>query len=234
MFKILLTLLLMTVPVYAEWDVNIPLSGDNLTDFPVDNQENLDRLELVLREYPKGITISYTSASTITASTGGIVCSDSAGTTKKFRGNTSTTAITFSDIDTGSEGAGTYYVWASCDAVATTATFKISLSSTTPSGLTSYKRIGSFVNDGSLNITASSITNDSLPTMVPVQNSTVYLLYDTNLNGKTLSNGFLGRTTTGSTSVSNGATSYVPTGCYMIGQTRDGDGSAGQLQYACP
>lgn len=160
MIRILLVLLLITTPAFAEWDVNIPLAADNLTDFPVDNQENLDRLELVLREYPKGITLSYTSGSTITASTGGIVCADSAGTTKKFRGNTSTTAITFSDIDTGAEASGTtYYVYANCDATATTATFKISASSTTPSGLTSYKRIGSFYNDSSSNITL--IDNDA-------------------------------------------------------------------------
>ena len=164
MLKLLLTLFLVfqSLPAFAEWDVNIPLAADNLTDFPVDNQENLDRLELVLREYPKGINISYTSATTVTASTGGVVCSDVAGTTKKFRGNTSTTAITFSDIDTGSEAAGTYYVWASCDATATTAAFKVSASATTPSGLTSYKRVGSFINDGSLNIIASSIVNDSV------------------------------------------------------------------------
>jgi hypothetical protein len=166
MMKFILALMLMVAVfpgiIFGEWDKDIPLAGDVLTDFPVDNQENLDRLELVLREYPKGITISYTSASTITASTGGVVCADSTGVTKKFRGNTSTTAITFSDLDTGAEGNGTYYVYASCDAVATTATFKISASSTTPSGLTSYKRIGSFVNASS-DITPGSVTNDSEP-----------------------------------------------------------------------
>lgn len=162
MLRIILALLMLTGIANAEWDANIPLTGDNLTDFPTDNQENLDRLELVLREYPKGITISYSSASTLVASTGGVVCSDSGGTTKKFRGNTSTTNITFSDIDTGAEASSTtYYVYATCDAVATTASFKVSTSSSAPSGITSYKRIGSFINDSSSNITASSITNDS-------------------------------------------------------------------------
>lgn len=235
MLRILVFLLLMTGISRAEWDVNIPLAADNLTDFPVDNQENLDRLELVLRDYPKGITLSYTSASTITASTGGVVCADSTGATKRFRGNTSTTAVTFSDIDTGAEASSTtYYVYANCDATATTATFKISASSTTPTGLTYYKRIGSFINDGSSNITASSITSDSLPNVVTSQNSVVYLNNNTDLKTNTISNGFIGRTTTGSVSVSNGTTNYVPTGCYMIGQTRDSDGSAGSLQYACP
>ena len=161
MLKILIMLMLLASPALAEWDANIPLAADNLTDFPVDNQENLDRLELVLREYAKGITLSYSSGGTIVASTGGVVCSDAAGTTKKFRGNTSTTNITFADIDTGAEaGSTTYYVYANCDAVATTATFKISLSSTTPTGLTSYKRIGSFYNDSSSNIT--TIDNDAV------------------------------------------------------------------------
>lgn len=165
MLKFLIAIFLLICPnlVFAEWDVNIPLAADNLTDFPVDNQENLDRLELVLKEYPKGITLSYSSGSTIVASTGGIVCSDATGVTKKFRGNTSTTNITFSDIDTGAEASSTtYYVYANCDAVATTATFKISLSSTTPTGLTSYKRIGSFYNDSSSNIT--NIDNDDITT----------------------------------------------------------------------
>jgi hypothetical protein len=235
MFRILLTLILISTSAFAEWDSNIPLSVDDLQDFPVDNQENLDRLELVLREYPKGISLSYSSASTIVASTGGVVCADSAGTTKKFRGNTSTTNITFSDLDTGSESAGTYYVYANCDATATTATFKISSSSTSPSGVTYYKRIGSFVNDGSNNITASSITNDIFPNLISKQNSTVYLNNNTNLGGYTISNGYLGKTTTGSTAeFTFGSTITVPTGCYVIGGYKQSDGNFTIWNYACP
>lgn len=166
MKKLLLILMLLVLPcqqIFGEWDVNIPLATDVLTDYPVDTQANLDALELVLREYPKGLTLSYSSATTIVVSTGGVVCADSGGTTKKFRGNTSTTNVTFSDLDTGAEASGTtYYIFANCDAVATTATFKISASSSSPSGVTYYKKLGSFYNDSSSNIQASSITNDSV------------------------------------------------------------------------
>lgn len=163
MFKILLALMFLTNVAYAEWDVNIPLAGDNLTDFPTDNQSNLDALEILLREYPKGMSLSYSSASTLVVSSGGVVCADSGGTTKKLRGNTSSTNVTFSDIDTGAEAANTtYYVYANCDASATTATFKISASSSAPSGVTSYKRLGSFLNDSSSNISATSIVNDAV------------------------------------------------------------------------
>lgn len=164
MFRIILSLILILCPIlsFAEWDVNIPLSADNLTDFPTDNQANLDALELVLRDYPKGLTLSYSSASTIVVSTGGVVCSNSDGSVKRLRGNTSTTNVTFSDIDSGSEASSTtYYVYANCDATATTATFKISTSSSAPTGVTSYKRIGSFYNDSSSDITQDSIINDS-------------------------------------------------------------------------
>lgn len=162
MLRVLFALLLMTGVGRAEWDKDIPLSSDNLTDFPTDNQANLDALEDLFNLYPKGITLSYSSASTIVASTGGVVCSNSGATIRRLRGNTSTTNVTFSDLDTGAESSGTYYIYATCDAVATTAAFKISSSSSAPSGITYYKRIGSFVNDGSNNITASSITNDAV------------------------------------------------------------------------
>lgn len=162
MLRILLFLILISGTANAEWDKDIPLTSDNLTDFPTDNQANLDALEDLLSLYPKGITLSYSSASTIVASTGGVVCSNVGGTVRRLRGNTSTTNITFSDLDTGSESSGTYYIYATCDASATTSAFKISTSSSAPSGITYYKRIGSFINDGSNNITASSITNDSV------------------------------------------------------------------------
>jgi hypothetical protein len=54
----------------------------------------------------------------------------------------------------------TYYLYAiAASTSSTAATFKISTSSTAPSGITYYKKLGSFVNDGSSNIT--SIRNDN-------------------------------------------------------------------------
>jgi len=138
---------------FAEWDKDIPLSSDNLTDFPVDNQSNLDAIDLVLSNYRKGMAITYSSASTVVVSAGQVVCSNSGGTVRKFRSNPSNTNVTFSDLDTGSEAAATtYYVFANCDAVADTATFKLSLSSSAPSGVTSYKLLGSIYNNSSSDI----------------------------------------------------------------------------------
>lgn len=188
MIKILMSLLmtsfLMSPLAHAEWDVNIPLVGDNLTDFPIDNQANLDALELLLLEYPKGMTLSYSSGATIVVSTGGIVCADSGGTTKRLRANTSTTNVTFADLDTGVEASNTtYYVYATCDAVATTAAFKISASSSSPSGITYYKRIGSFLNDSSSNITL--IDNDRLTNDLGARTSkTIGVIYQATTSGE--------------------------------------------------
>jgi hypothetical protein len=91
-------------------------------------------------------------------SAGEIVCSNSGATVRKFRQNTSSTNVTFSDIDTGAEASGTtYYIYAVCDADATTATFKISASSSAPSGVTYYKILGSFYNDASSDIDRNKI-----------------------------------------------------------------------------
>ena len=236
--KIFLILLLffMSVPSYCEWDKDIPLTSDNLTDYPTDNQSNLDALELLLTAYPKGMTLSYSSASTIVVSAGGVVCSNSGGTVRKLRGNTSTINVTFSDLDTSSEASSTtYYIYANCDAVATTATFKISINATSPTGVTSYKRLGSFYNNSSSNIDSHTIVNDELPNVVIVSDSVVNLNNNTNLRGNTISNGSLGRTTTGSSaSFNSGTTIDIPSGCYVTGGYKQTDGNFIRWDYACP
>lgn len=91
---------------------------------------------------------------------GSITCSNSDGSIRKMRRNTAGTTTSFSDLDTGAEGSSTtYYVYLNCDASTTTATIKISASSTSPSGITYYKRLGYFLNDSSSNIT--DIHNDN-------------------------------------------------------------------------
>jgi hypothetical protein len=108
------------------------------------------------------MTLSYSSATTIAVSAGEVVCSNSDASVRKMRQNTSATNVTFSDIDTGAEASSTtYYLYANCDADATTATFKVSASSTAPTGVTYYKRLGSFYNDSSSNITVGGVSNDS-------------------------------------------------------------------------
>ena len=159
LIAILFLMLVLPGTVFCEWDKAIPITTDDWVDFPADQNSNNLALDGLLSQYPKGITLSFSSATTIVASTGGVVCSNSAGTIRKFRNNTAETNITFANLDIGTEDDDTYYVYASCDAVATTAVFKISLSSTEPDGVTSYKRIGSFIN---LSDDITEVTNDSV------------------------------------------------------------------------
>lgn len=163
MKRTLLALILIFVacPAWsAEWDKSLPAGTTLINDIDTTVQDNNTALDRLLANYRQGQVLTYASASTLTVTAGEITCSNSGGTVRKMRKNPSSTTVTWADIDTGSEASSTtYYVYASCDAVADTATYKISLSATTPTGLTSYKRIGSFYNDGSSDITL--ITNDN-------------------------------------------------------------------------
>ncbi len=104
--------------------------------------------------------ITYVAAAQVNVGSGSIVCSNAAGTVRKLRTNTSTVNCTWSDLDSGVEQSSTtYYLWAVGDTDATTFTIKISTSSTAPTGVTYYKRLGSFYNDASSNIT--QVTNDN-------------------------------------------------------------------------
>lgn len=110
------------------------------------------------------ITLTYVDADTIQASAGVVICANAGGSIKVLRKNTSTTNITFSDIDAGARATSTqYYIYANGDASATTVTFKISASATTPTGITNYRRIGSFKTNatGSGEVMEGSIYNDA-------------------------------------------------------------------------
>jgi len=101
----------------------------------------------------KGVADLYVRA-------GEIMIPDASGNLK-LRRNPSDTTVTWADIDTGAEaGSTTYYVYAVGDATATTFTVTISTNSSTPTGKTFYRRIGSFYNDGSSNIIENRVTNE--------------------------------------------------------------------------
>jgi hypothetical protein len=89
--------------------------------------------------------------------------SNAAGTVRLMLANAAATSVTFTDIDTGAEAASTtYYVYAIGSATTDTEfTVKISASATAPTGVTYYKKIGSFYNDASSNIVKTTITNDN-------------------------------------------------------------------------
>jgi len=113
----------------------------------------IEPLSRLLAGYRKEAKITYNSAAAFYVEAGEVACSNSGGTLIKMRRTTSTTTVTWADIDTGSEAASTtYYVYAVADADATTFTVKISLSATAPDSVTYYAKLGSFYNNSSSNI----------------------------------------------------------------------------------
>ncbi|MEA2036125.1 MAG: hypothetical protein U9O94_01350 [Nanoarchaeota archaeon] len=105
--------------------------------------------------------LTYSLGSTILVSAGEVVVSNSAGDVRLMLNNTSSTNVTFADIDTGAEANSTYYVYAiAATSASETATFKISLNSTAPDSVTYYKRLGSFDNVAG-DIDEETIVNDN-------------------------------------------------------------------------
>lgn len=125
----------------------------NLTNYVINPSDRL------LSNYRNGMALAYSSASALTVSAGEVMVSNSAGTIRLMMNNTSSASVSFSDLDTGSEASSTtYYVYAVAATTASeTATFKISASGTAPSGVTYYKKLGSFYNDSSSNIDQNKI-----------------------------------------------------------------------------
>jgi len=112
-----------------------------------------DSLTSMLREYRHGCKVIADTVAQIKVEAGEVCCVDASGN-KKLRRNTSTITVTWANIDTGAEAASKrYYVHAVADTAATTFTVEISLSATAPDGVTTFKLLGSFYNNGSSNIT---------------------------------------------------------------------------------
>lgn len=169
MFKIFLALLLMTQPAWAttQWrngtGANTLLGTSNASDIDTNTYNNMVKpLDNLLANYHQSMSLHYDSASQITASLGSVTVSNSDGSIRLMLYNSTNTTVTWADIDTGAEASGTtYYVYAiAASASATAATFKISANSTSPSGITYWKKIGSFYNDGSSNIDRSQIFSE--------------------------------------------------------------------------
>ncbi len=149
--------------VYAadQWDKTDPAGTESPSDLDtliIANNAALDRL---LFGYREDCDLAYSSASAVTVAAGQIGMPNSARSIVRWRENTSSTTVTFSNIDTGSEAAGTWYVYAVADTDATTFTCEVSLSSSAPTGATYYQRLGYFTNDSSLDIDSDSVVDDS-------------------------------------------------------------------------
>lgn len=144
------------------WLKTKPAGTTSPADLDTNITENNNALDLALSGYAGGCKISYSTVAQLTVGAGGVVVSDSTGATRLMLANTAATTVTWSNIESGgSEAASTtYYVYAVGSATTDTVfTVTISTSSTTPTGVTYYKRLGSFYNDSSSNII--NIQNDS-------------------------------------------------------------------------
>ena len=121
-------------------------------------------LDRGLSNLQEGCKISYLSASTITVGAGEIMLSNAGGTIRLIQQNTSATTVSWTMIEAGgSESASTTYYLYAYQATATDTDFDvvISTSSTSPTGITYYAKLGSFYNDSSSNIVKTSINNDN-------------------------------------------------------------------------
>lgn len=104
--------------------------------------------------------LAYNSSTIITVKAG--ACVVTGGSVRMFMLDPSDTNLTTANLDTGASftPSTTYYVYASSpNSTTQTSTYYISLSSTAPTGVTYYKRIGSFYSNASSYITA--ISNDN-------------------------------------------------------------------------
>lgn len=148
------------------------------TEIAADIQDPLQRL---LAKYRRDAYVKASSSSQVKIAPGEITCSNSAATTFKMRQTTSDTTVTFSELDTGSEEASqNYFVWADCDADATTFTGALSESSSFPTGITSAALLGYFYNNSSSNIIqVSNVPNGNTQNRITVHDSTNDTLNDT-------------------------------------------------------
>lgn len=224
--------------IYAadQWNKGSPAGTDSPATLDNNIQINNNAIDRALSNYREGCKISYSSASAINVAAGELVLSDSTGSTRRFRSNTSSTSVGWADLDTGSEAASTiYYLYGVADTDVTTFTFKISTSSSAPSGVTYYKRLGYFTNDASSNITqivndndtaevsyvkgqgnyykieggSASLANGGSATFATTFASTPYLAIVANSGGTGIITSISALSTTGFTFYTNGAGSYT-------------------------
>jgi len=132
----LFILLFLGLNVYAtdEWDKSDPAGTENVSDIDTLIQANNEAVDRLLGNYRQGVVLKYKDTASLYVTSGTITCSNAAGSLRKYRQNTS-------------------------DADATTFTVAISANSSTPSGATYYKKIGSFYNNASSDI--SLLENDN-------------------------------------------------------------------------
>jgi hypothetical protein len=115
----------------------------------------------MLQDYRSGhVSISLISTSEIDVGPGGVMLSNAGGSVRLMVANAALTAVSSTMIDTGTISASsTYYLYAyASSTTATTFSVIFSASSSAPTGITYYTRLGSFTTDSSKNF--HSVLND--------------------------------------------------------------------------
>jgi len=184
------------------WNKSIPATSENPQAISPDVIENNTATDLMLQNYRDGnVYVKLISTSEIDIGPGGVMLSNSGGSTRLMVANASLTAMSSTNIDTGSiSPSSTYYIYAyASSTTATTFSVIYSASSTSPTGITYYQQIGKFTTDGSSNfVTSSSNVNYQVGVGTPtaISAGTIYLasvdtivtatFYDNNHTGTTL------------------------------------------------
>lgn len=150
-----------------QWDKDEPDGTTLISDLDAQLGINNEALDRMLIGYREGVQLKYNSSASITATSGQIACSNAGGTIARYRSNASSVdsvwTVGNNGLDTGSEAANTtYYVYAECDTDETGFKIKLSTNASTPSGVTYFARLGSFVNDSSSDITVIKNDNERL------------------------------------------------------------------------
>lgn len=159
MFRLLLTFLfLYSSQAWAvtQWNKALPSSGDNLTSWPAAVVSQWSILDTLFSNYQQGELLKYKNSTTITITSGQIVVSNTGASLRIFLSDSGNTDITSANLDSGGSfsNSTTYYVYAATSSpTAASSTYYISLSSSAPTGPTYYAQLGSFITDGSGNIT---------------------------------------------------------------------------------
>lgn len=178
MKRVLVVLLMLglTLPAFgaSQWDKLETLGTRLVADvdaYTVVNNAALDRL---LYDYRDNFSVIYASASTLTILPGRAAIPNAAGSVVRWRGETSSTTVTWSNLDTGSEANSTqYYVYLSGDTDETGINAVISTSASAPSGITYYKKVAYFYNNSAGNIVnVGNIKSDGEPNIVEATGTT--------------------------------------------------------------
>lgn len=152
-----LTFNLIAFPVFAadQWDKTMPAGTTNISDIDAVMGVNNAALDRLVYGYRVNAEVTASTTNAIIVLPGELAIPNSGGTVVRWRRNTSGVTANWSDIDTGAESSGAvtqYYVYAVADTDVTTFTVKISLSSSSPSGATYYRKIGYFTNNAANDI----------------------------------------------------------------------------------